>query len=117
MNNEIDIESNILNKLILDHDIKDIVFISAVDKRYKDLVLDPLIKRLEYSNELSIDLPNKPLSQSFINWLYTNCEIISIEYDDSIKIHLKCRDRDKDHITINCNKLKGNIYENNHLEI
>jgi GTP-binding protein HflX len=109
---ENDIRDSIIDEIELDHSINDIIFMSAVDKKYKAPILEPLIKRLKFSNQLSIHLPNISETPPFVNWLYDNCEIISIEYDDQIKIQLRYRDKDKGHITKNNNRLKGSIFEN-----
>jgi hypothetical protein len=58
---------------------------------------------------MTIILPNISDSQGFINWLHENVEIVTIDYQDKIKITLKCRERDEGYIIKTCNKIKERI--------
>ncbi|UCE37862.1 MAG: GTPase HflX [Thermoplasmata archaeon] len=109
-------EDKLLDKIEMDHEIKDIITISAKNEDYKEKVINVILKSLYYPISLSILLPNKSESQGFISWLYKNSEIISIEYENQIKIELRCRKRDEGHIIKKCKSLNGKVTKDKEIE-
>ncbi|UCG68575.1 MAG: GTPase HflX [Thermoplasmata archaeon] len=98
MSNMKDMVEDILDNIELEYEVENIISISAQDQKYEDIVIGSILKCFEYPIQLSIKLPNKPESQNFINWLYSNVEMLSIKYEDKIEISLKCRARDESYV-------------------
>ncbi|MEE9152021.1 MAG: GTPase HflX [Thermoplasmata archaeon] len=99
----------ILKDINVEHEVGDIVFISAKEARFKENVIKSILDTFEYPKFLSVLLPNTSNSQTFINWLYVKCEILTIEYENKVKIMLRFRERDEDHIYKTCLRLNGRI--------
>ena len=110
MENKINIEINKIIKAIkMNYEIKDIIPISAINTEYKEIVIKSILDNFQYQIGLSINIPNISDSLSFINWLYKNCDVLSIEYKNQIKITLKCREKDENYILKTCFNLGGKI--------
>lgn len=108
--NKINIEiDKIINTIKISHEVRDIIPISAIDSEYKDIVIKSILNILQYPRNLSIMIPNMPKSLAFINWLYESCDVLSIDYGDQIKIILRCREKDENHILKTCLNLGGQI--------
>jgi GTP-binding protein HflX len=101
--------SEILNTIDLEHDVRDIILISANDNKYKDKIINLILNTTKYPKHLSIKLPNTSDSQAFISWLYNNTDISFIEHGEQIKIDLRCREKDEGYISKSCLKLDGKI--------
>lgn len=101
-----------LEMIELEHDVRDIIPISATDDSYKDRVIRSILKATQFPKYLSIVLPNTPNSQGFISWLHSHGEILSITYGNQTKIELRCREKDEGYILNTCLKLDGQVTEN-----
>jgi GTP-binding protein HflX len=99
----------LINKIQIDYKIRDILLISALDIKYQDQIIKTILRSIRYPRILSISLPNNQEAQTFISWLYTCCEIISIDYEDDIEIKLQYRDKDEGKIKNRCKSLGGRI--------
>lgn len=100
---------NLVNNLNIDYKIGDIIAISAIKECYKEELVNGITDAIQYENHLSLILPNRDESQAFIAWLYTNSEIISIDYDENIRIEIRYRDKYGDIIKNRCNSLGGHV--------
>jgi len=112
--NKINIKNNIkINKIVnsikINHEIKDIFPISAINNNYKDTLINTILDTFQYPKGLSIIIPNTSNSPAFINWLYENCDVLSIQYGKNIEISLKCREKDENYILKTCFNLGGQI--------
>jgi GTP-binding protein HflX len=104
-----DISRNFIDRIHIEYKIRDILTISALDQQYKDTVIDSILRSIQYPNNLTLTIPNNQEAQSFIAWLYTCCEIISIDYKDDIEIRLQHREKDEGKIKNRCRALGGQI--------
>lgn len=100
---------DIIERIELDYKVKDIITLSAQDNKYKDKIITLIQEVFEYTNNLSITLPNIPESQSFINWLHENCDLISIKYKNLINIDIGYRLEDQNYIEKTIKALNGRI--------
>jgi len=96
-----------LKKIEIEHGVRDIISISAIREQYKQTIITSILKVTNYPKKLSFSLPNITEAQSFISWLYSNCDILFIDYKDSIYISLRCQEKDEKYITKTVNDLKG----------
>lgn len=101
----------LINTIKMDHEVKDIIPISAIDNKYKDMMIKSILDIIHYPRNLSIMIPNIPKSFAFINWLYENCDVLSLEYGNQIKITLRCREKDENHILKTCINSGGKIIQ------
>jgi GTP-binding protein HflX len=108
-NNQSNDIKNLIKHIDLDYKINDIVSLSAQDPKDKGIIISKIQEIFEYPEELSITLPNIPKTHSFINWLYLNCDIIFIKYDNKISIGLRYKDKDRAHLLQTIKILKGTI--------
>ena len=99
----------LINEIQIDYEIRDILPISALDSKYQDKIIDTILRFIQYSRMLFISIPNNQEAQTFISWLYTCCEIISIDYKDDIEIKLQHREKDEGRIKNKCQALGGRI--------
>ncbi len=113
MNVKID---ELINTIKMNHEVKNIIPISAIKSKYKGMVIKSILDTFQYPRNLSIIIPNIPKSLAFINWLYENCDVLSLEYGDQIKIILRCREKDENHILKTCLNLGGKIIQVNQKE-
>lgn len=104
-----DLYNKLINKIQIDYEIRDILFISALDSRYQNRIIESILRSIQYPKVLSISIPNNQEAQSFIAWLYTCCEIISIDYKETIEIKLQLREKDEGRIKSKCEALRGQI--------
>ncbi|UCE74885.1 MAG: GTPase HflX [Methanomassiliicoccales archaeon] len=102
------VTKNLLTAIVVDHKIKDIIPLSAIEEEYKENIINLIIDVFDYPARLSIVLPNQENTQSFVSWLHSHCEIQSIKYGRQIKIDLKCREKNVNHITKKSSELGGN---------
>ena len=99
----------IINQIDLDYPLKDIISISAKDERYKEDLIYNIQKAFTYPNRIEIKVPNVQGTQSFINWLHKNCEILNIEYKEEIEIDIKCKEKDLSYINKTTKSFHGQI--------
>lgn len=98
----------ILDKIKFEYEVKDIILISANNEKYKDNIINLISAIFRYPKHLSIILPNTSNAQAFISWLHNNTEILSIKYEDKIKIDLNCKEKDEEYILKTSQKLNEN---------
>jgi 50S ribosomal subunit-associated GTPase HflX len=96
-----------IEKIELEHKVKDIIPISAIEDKYKSQVVESILDSIKYDLKIDIELPNKPKSQAFINWLHENSDIVSITYQNDIQISLNYREKDEKYIKSQSKKLGG----------
>ena len=101
--------NKLINKIQIDYEIRDILPISALDPKYQNQIIESILRSIQYPKVLSISIPNNQEVQSFIAWLYTCCEIISIDYKETIEIKLQLREKDEGKIKNKCEALGGQI--------
>ncbi|UCF07206.1 MAG: GTPase HflX [Thermoplasmata archaeon] len=99
----------LLSQIPIDYEIGDIIAISAIDVGYKDVVLKSILKNVQYAKSITINIPNLPESQAFIGWLYSNCDIISIDYGKDVQLRIRHKDKDRGYITNKVQELGGRI--------
>jgi GTP-binding protein HflX len=99
----------IINKIDLEYTLKDIISISAHDKKYKKDIINTIQKIFSYPNQIKITIPNIPKAQSFINWLHKNCEILNIDYQNEINIDIKCKEKDISYINNTTRSFRGQV--------
>jgi GTP-binding protein HflX len=100
---------NIIKQINLDYKLKDIIPISAQDQKYKDILILKIQEIFEYSNALFFKVPNTSQTQSFINWIHENCDIVSIRYENSIYLDIRYKLKDKSFLQGNIKSLEGSI--------
>lgn len=98
-----------IHEIDMEHEVDDIIAISAKDHHSKEIVIQSILKAVKYHKNLSIILPNTFDSQELISWLYGNSEVISVEYGTQIEINLSCREKDEGYIVNRCISLNGQI--------
>lgn len=101
--------NDFMDKIGLEYVMRYTLAISAIQKEYKDTAIKIILKTLKYPKHISITLPNISSVQSFISWLHTNCDILSINYKQQIQIDFRYREKDEDHIIKSINELNGKI--------
>lgn len=99
----------LVSEIDMEHEVDDIIAISAKDHHSKEIVIESILKAVKYHKNLSIMLPNTFDSQELVSWLHGNSEVISIEYGKQIKINLSCREKDEGYIVNRCVSLNGQI--------
>jgi GTP-binding protein HflX len=109
LNQREDPYNKLINKIHIDYEIRDILPISALDPSYQDQIIESILRSIQYPKILFISIPNNREAQSFIAWLYTCCEIIAIDYKESIEIKLQHREKDEGKIKKRCEALGGQI--------
>ena len=101
--------NNLINKIELEHRVRDVIAISAINENHRDKVIQIILKALEYPKHISIYIPNISGVQTFISWLYTNCDILSIKYEDQILIDFRYREKDENYIMKSTLKYNGKL--------
>jgi GTP-binding protein HflX len=98
---------NFIGKLEIEYEIREILSISALDSKFQDIIIETILRSIRYPKSLSITVPNTQEAQSFIAWLYTCCEVISIDYKDTIQIKILHREKDEGKIKNRIQALGG----------
>lgn len=91
------------------HDDIEVVFISARTGEGIEELLNLIINTLPGLVTVSFELPQSPDILSFISRLYEKTYVLSITYEKTIKIRIKCNEQTKNKITVFCQKNKGVI--------
>ncbi len=104
----------IKDQVTFDYEVKDLILISAFNNEDKDRIIQRIQEIFEYPNNIIVELPNIPKTQSFISWIYGHCDIESISYRNGIRIDLRYKTKDHGYITRMIDTLNGKILEINH---
>jgi GTP-binding protein HflX len=101
----------IIERIHLDYEVKDLIPTSALYEDDKEKIILKIQDIFEYPNNMVIELPNIPKTQSFISWLYGHCDIESISYQNGIRIDIRYKAKDHGYIVKMLDTLKGRILE------
>lgn len=76
-----------------------------------DLLLERIYQYLPSLHRLKCILPNNKEVQSFISYLHSKTNVVSIDYGKQVKIILDCNPKLHDKIASECEKLLGTVEE------
>lgn len=102
---------DIKNMIQQEYQVKDIISISALNKRDKENIILYIQEIFEYPNHMILVLPNIPMTQSFISWIYGHCDLESISYQQNIKINIRYKTKDHAHILSMVKSLDGELFK------
>jgi len=84
-----------------------IVPISIKEKRNIDILLEKLYESLPSLAHLHCVLPNNSATQSFISWLHTKTNVVSLSYGRNVDIIIDCNPKFRDKIISISKQLQG----------
>jgi len=93
------------------HNDIEIVFASAINGEGIEKLLNLIITSLPGMITVNIELPQSPDILSFISWLYEKTYVLSITYEKTIQITIKCSEQNKNKIQSFCKKNRGLVFD------
>jgi len=92
---------------------RQIIPVSIIEKRNIDVLIEKLYQSLPSLTRLNCILPNNTETQSFISWLHTKTNVLSLSYGDTVDITIDCNPKLREKIISECKQLKGTYMESN----
>ena len=86
-----------------------IVPISALSAVNLDKLVEEIEKIFASDVKMKITLSNSPESESFLNWLYENTGVLSVERSEEIRVRVECREDVGERIARRVEELGGKI--------
>jgi len=90
---------------------RQVVFVSAEQKKNLDALLDAIYTALPRFQALTICIPMGEHTQSFLSWLYSIAHVEEITYGKTVVVHLRCSQSLREKIIARTQDLGGETLE------
>jgi GTP-binding protein HflX len=84
--------------------------ISVIHKKNINLLINTIQALLPHIVKMTIKVPLNERSQAFISWLYTNTNVVQINYKQTISIVVECNEKLKHKIQKKTEELEGILF-------
>lgn len=86
---------------------REVVAVSSMSGEGMPQLREAIALTFQFPVEMRFRLPHGEGVEAFLSWLHDHTEVLSVDYGDSVEVHLFCREKDHSNIVSRVVALKG----------